>query len=68
MYLLKMAIEQAKSTEGPKIKAALENLSAKYEGVTGVYTKPFTTSEHEAIKEAGVVLGMVENGIVVKAK
>ncbi len=68
MYLLKLAIEQAKSTDGTKIKAALENLTAKYEGVTGSYTKPFSTTDHEAIKESNVVLGMVENGAVVKAK
>jgi branched-chain amino acid transport system substrate-binding protein len=65
MYLLKLAIEQAQSTEGSKIRAALEDLAAPYEGVTGSYTKPFSKTDHEAVKEANVMLGMVKDGIVV---
>jgi branched-chain amino acid transport system substrate-binding protein len=68
MYLLKMAIEQAGSTEGSKIKAALENLNSEYVGVTGTYTKPFSPTDHEAVKEANVMLGMVQDGIVIQAK
>jgi branched-chain amino acid transport system substrate-binding protein len=67
MYLLKLAIEQAGSTEGPKIKAALENLAKPYEGVTGSYTKPFTATDHEAVKEANVRMGVVQDGNVVES-
>jgi branched-chain amino acid transport system substrate-binding protein len=65
MYLLKMAIEQAGTTEGPKVKAALEELSKPYDGITGSYTKPFTKTDHEAIKDDNVVMGIVKDGKVV---
>ncbi|HVP66270.1 MAG TPA: ABC transporter substrate-binding protein [Anaeromyxobacteraceae bacterium] len=64
MYLIKMAIEQAGSTEGPKIKAALENLLQTYQGVTGTYTKPFSPTDHEAVKAEHVVMGVVKDGVV----
>ncbi|QLY24742.1 ABC transporter substrate-binding protein [Bdellovibrio sp. KM01] len=65
MYLLKLAIEQAQSLEGSKIRTALEDLAVPYEGITGSYTKPFSSTDHEAVKEANVMLGMVKDGIVV---
>lgn len=64
MYLLKLAIEQAGSTEGAKIKAALENLTATYEGITGSYTKPFGAADHEAVDLGSVKMGVVKDGIV----
>jgi branched-chain amino acid transport system substrate-binding protein len=68
MYLLKAAIEQAGSTDGVKIKAALESLNAPYEGLTGTYTKPFSTTDHEAIKEINVMLGMVQDGKIISSE
>jgi branched-chain amino acid transport system substrate-binding protein len=62
-----MAIQQAKSTEGKAIKAALEDLQETYEGVTGTYTKPFSTTDHEAVKEANVRMGVIKDGAVVEA-
>jgi len=67
VYLLKMAIEQAGSTEGPKVKAALEDLKDTYDGVTGTYNKPFSATDHEAVKEANVRMGMIKDGTVVEA-
>jgi branched-chain amino acid transport system substrate-binding protein len=64
MYLLKLAIEQAGTTDGPKVKAALENLNATYEGVTGTYTKPFSPTDHEAVKETNVRMGVIQEGNV----
>ena len=65
MYLLAMAITQAGSTEGTKIKAALEELQKPYEGITGHYAPPFSKTDHEAVKEANVVMGVVKDGKVV---
>lgn len=65
LYLLKMAIEQAKSTEGPSIKAALEDLAGHYDGVLGKYIKPFSATDHEAVKEGRIMMGRVKNGTVV---
>jgi len=64
-YLLAAAINQAKSTEGPKIKAALENLSTKVEGVVTVYDRPFTATDHESITANIPVFGLVKGGRVV---
>lgn len=68
MYLLKLAIEQANSTEGTKIRQALESLNATYEGVTGTYTKPFSPTDHEATKESNVMLGMVQDGKIISSE
>ncbi len=67
MYLLKNAIQQANSTDGKKVKEALENFAVPYEGVTGTYPKPFSPSDHEAVKESNVMLGQVKDGIVILA-
>lgn len=64
VYLLAAAIKQAKGTDGPKILAALENLNAPLEGVVMTYNKPFSKTDHEAIKAKDVVMGIVENGKV----
>jgi branched-chain amino acid transport system substrate-binding protein len=67
VYLLAAAISQAKSTEGPKILAALENLDAKVEGVVTTYDKPFTKTDHEAITANMVVIGKAVDGQIVYA-
>lgn len=64
VYLLAAAIKQANSTEGPKIVAALQDLKTPYDGVIMTYNKPFTATDHEAIKAKDVVMGVVENGRV----
>jgi len=68
VYILAAAIKQAGSTEGPKVRAALESLKEKVEGVVATYDKPFTHDDHEAIKAGMPVMGQVENGHVVHAK
>ena len=63
--LLAAAIEQAGSTDGPKIKAALENLNKKVDGVVTVYDHPFTKTDHESITANIPVFGLVKGGRVV---
>jgi len=67
VYLLAAAIKQAGSTEGPKIKAALEDLKTPVEGVVTTYNKPFTKTDHEAITANIPVFGEVKAGKVVYA-
>ena len=67
IYLLAAAIKQAKSTEGPKIKAALEDLKAPVDGVVTTYNKPFTAMDHEAITVNIPVFGEVKGQRVVYA-
>ena len=64
VYLLAAAIKQANSTEGPKIVAALQDLKAPVDGVVITYNKPFSATDHDAIKMKDVVMGVVENGRV----
>lgn len=68
IYLLAAAIKQAGTTEGPKVRAALEGLKDKVDGVVTAYDKPFTHDDHEAIKAPMVVFGEVAGGHVVLAK
>jgi branched-chain amino acid transport system substrate-binding protein len=67
LYLLKAALEQARSTDGTKIKDALENLKSPFNGITGTYQRPFTPTDHEAVTEPMVKMGRVLNGTVVPA-
>lgn len=67
IYLLAAAIKQAGSTEGPKVKAALEDLKAPIEGVVTTYNKPFSKTDHDAITANIPVFGEVKSGKVVYA-
>jgi branched-chain amino acid transport system substrate-binding protein len=68
LYLLAAAIRQAGSTDGVKMREALENLKEKVEGVVKVYDKPYTHDDHEAIKPGDAVIGEVQDGHVVRAR
>jgi branched-chain amino acid transport system substrate-binding protein len=67
IYLLAAAIKQAGSTDGPKIKAALEDLKAPVEGVVTTYNKPFSKGDHDAITANIPVFGEVKGQRVVYA-
>ncbi len=49
MHLLALAIEQAASTDGDKVRAALEDLKTPYQGLIKTYSKPFSTENHDAL-------------------
>ncbi len=67
VYLLAAAIKQAGSTDGPKIRAALEDLKTPVEGVVTTYNHPFTKADHEAITANIPVFGEVKGARVVYA-
>src|SRR5471032_2581896 len=67
VYLLAAAIKQAGSTDGPKIKAALEDLKTPVDGVVTTYNHPFTKTDHEAITANIPVFGEVKGNRVVYA-
>jgi branched-chain amino acid transport system substrate-binding protein len=67
VYLLVAGIKQAGSTEGPKVREALENLQTKVEGVVTTYDKPFTHDDHDAITANIPVFGEVKGSRVVYA-
>jgi len=67
VYLLVAAIAQAKSTDGPKVREALEDLKAPVDGVVTTYNKPFSKADHEAITMNMPVIGKVQDGRVIYA-
>ncbi len=67
VYLLAAAIKQANSVDGPKIKAALEDLKTPVQGVVTTYDKPFTAKDHDAITANMLVFGEVKGQRVVYA-
>lgn len=64
VLLLAAAMKQAGTTNGPKVREALENLSAKVDGIVTVYDKPFSKADHEAITSNIPLMGEVKGGKV----
>jgi branched-chain amino acid transport system substrate-binding protein len=67
VYLLAAAIKQAGSTDGPKVREALENLKQPVEGVVTTYARPYTRDDHETVDAGVPVIGEVRQGHVVYA-
>ena len=67
VYLLAAAIKQANSTDGKKVRAALEDLKDKVEGVVTTYERPYTDKDHNAVSRNMVVFGKVQDGKIVYA-
>lgn len=67
IFLLAAAIKQANSTDGDKIRDALENLKSKVDGVVTNYDHPFSHDDHDAITDNIPVIGEVKGGRVVYA-
>lgn len=66
--LLAAAINQAGSTDGDRIRDALENLRSRVEGLVMDYDKPFSRNNHETISSPGqIFMGEVRKGRVVFA-
>jgi branched-chain amino acid transport system substrate-binding protein len=65
VHLLALAMKQAGTTEGPRVQAALEDLKASYEGVTGAYDRPWMPTDHEGITPAQVTWAKAKGGAVV---
>ncbi|HET9598348.1 MAG TPA: ABC transporter substrate-binding protein [Anaeromyxobacteraceae bacterium] len=66
--LLALAMKQAGTTDGPKVKAALEDLGETYDGATSTYFKPFGPDDHEAVSAANMMWGELRGGQVVPQK
>ncbi|MCJ9728682.1 ABC transporter substrate-binding protein [Bradyrhizobium sp. PRIMUS42] len=67
VYLLVAAIKQAGSTDGAKVREALETLNDKVEGTLMTYNKPFSKDVHELFTDPSkAVMSTIKNGEVVK--
>jgi branched-chain amino acid transport system substrate-binding protein len=49
VMILVQAIKQAGSTDGDKIRLALQDLKTPYKGLMKTYVKPFSATKHEAL-------------------
>ena len=67
VLVLAAAIRQAGSLDGPKIRAALEDLKTPVEGVVMTYNHPYSKTDHEAFTANIPVIGMVKGERVVYA-
>jgi branched-chain amino acid transport system substrate-binding protein len=65
MHLLVKAIAQAGSTDGDKIRDALENLNGKYEGLIKTYDHPFSKTEHDALGPGDYIMVRYEGEKIV---
>ena len=65
MHLVALAIEQAGSTEGAKVRDALEGLKGEYRGLIKTYKQPFTAEQHDALTDADYVMGVWKHGKIV---
>jgi branched-chain amino acid transport system substrate-binding protein len=55
ILLYAAAVKQANTTEGPAVRQALEDLKTPVQGLLKTYEKPFTKTDHEALKSKDLV-------------
>jgi branched-chain amino acid transport system substrate-binding protein len=65
LHLVALAIEQAKSTEGAKVRDALEDLKGEYAGLIKTYRRPFTPDQHDALTERDYIMVVWKGGRIV---
>ncbi len=65
LHLVAQAIEQAASTDGAKMRDALENLNGEYKGLIKTYRRPFTGEQHDALTDADYVMVVWKGGKIV---
>ena len=65
LHLVALAIEQAGSTEGPKVREALESLKGEYKGLIKTYKQPFSAEQHDALTDADYVMVAWKGGKIV---
>lgn len=67
ILLIAAAINQAKSTDGAKIRDALENLNTPVQGIVTTFLKPFSKDDHEAVKPGTPRMAVWKDGLFVLA-
>ncbi|MDO8477939.1 MAG: ABC transporter substrate-binding protein [Candidatus Rokubacteria bacterium] len=65
LHLVALAIDQAGSTDGPKVRDALENLKGEYKGLIKTYKRPFTPEQHDALTDEDYVMVVWKSGKIV---
>jgi branched-chain amino acid transport system substrate-binding protein len=65
LHLVALAIEQAKSAEGARVRDALEDLKAEYQGLIKTYRRPFTAEQHDALTDKDYIMVVWRGGKIV---
>ena len=65
LHLVALAVEQAGSTDGRKVREALENLKGEYKGLIKTYKRPFTPEQHDALTDQDYVMVVWKGGKIV---
>jgi branched-chain amino acid transport system substrate-binding protein len=65
MHLVALAIAQAGSDDGAKVRDALENLKAEYKGLIKTYKRPFTPEQHDALTDDDYIMVVWKGGKIV---
>ena len=65
LHLVAQAIAQAGTTDGVKLRDALENLKEEYKGLIKNYKRPFTPEQHDALTDEDYVLVVWKGGKIV---
>jgi branched-chain amino acid transport system substrate-binding protein len=65
LHLVALAIEQARATEGVRVREALEDLKTEYAGLIKTYRRPFTPEQHDALTERDYIMVVWRGGKIV---
>ncbi len=65
LHLVALAIDQAGSTDGAKVRDALESLKAEYKGLIKTYRRPFTAAQHDALTDTDYIMVVWKAGKIV---
>jgi branched-chain amino acid transport system substrate-binding protein len=65
LHMVALAIEQAKSTDGARVRDALEDLKSEYAGLIKTYKRPFTPEQHDALTEGDYIMVVWKGGKIV---
>ena len=68
MHLLGLAIAQAGDTDSDKVRAALEDLKAPFDGLIKTYAKPFTANNHDALGPGDYIMVRYDGDKIVPAQ
>ena len=65
MHLIALAVAQAGSADGAKVRDALESLQAPYAGLIKTYKPPFTADRHDALTDDDYIMVVWKGGKIV---
>ena len=68
MHLLGLAITQAGDTDADKVRTALEDLKAPFEGLIKTYAKPFNAENHDALEPSDYIMVRYDGDKIVPAQ